>query len=51
MIHAGKQLLTPPEDDTAFPYCDVGYQDKPFYIHNNKYFSGPLQNAISYFGP
>ncbi|KAE9357465.1 hypothetical protein PF008_g3143 [Phytophthora fragariae] len=35
MIHAGKQLFTPSEDATAFPYCDAEYQDEPYYIHNN----------------
>ncbi|EGZ22583.1 hypothetical protein PHYSODRAFT_249642 [Phytophthora sojae] len=35
MIHAGKQLFTPSEDDTAFPYCDVEYQDEPYYVHNS----------------
>lgn len=30
MIHADKQLFTPSEDDTAFPYCDVAFQDEPY---------------------
>lgn len=35
MIHAGKQLFTPSEDDTAFPYCDAEHQDEPYYVHNS----------------
>ncbi|KAL4128855.1 hypothetical protein PRIC2_007835 [Phytophthora ramorum] len=35
MIHAGKQLFTPSDDVTAFPYCDVEYQDEPYYVYNN----------------
>ncbi|KAG6586786.1 Vacuolar amino acid transporter 4 [Phytophthora cinnamomi] len=35
MIHAGKQLFTPSEDDTAFPYCDAEYQDEPYYVRNS----------------
>eukprot|EP00644_Phytophthora_capsici_P003925 jgi/Phyca11/15750/fgenesh1_pg.PHYCAscaffold_15_\ len=35
MIHAGKQLFTPSEDDTAFPYCDVAFQDEPYYVYNS----------------
>ncbi|KAL4155874.1 hypothetical protein PRNP1_007975 [Phytophthora ramorum] len=35
MIHAGKQLFTPSDDGTAFPYCDVEYQDEPYYVYNN----------------
>ncbi|OWZ16378.1 hypothetical protein PHMEG_0009848 [Phytophthora megakarya] len=35
MIHAGKQLFTPSEDDVAFPYCEAEYQDEPYYVHNN----------------
>ncbi|ETL36479.1 hypothetical protein L916_11540 [Phytophthora nicotianae] len=35
MIHTGKQLFTPSEDDTAFPYCDAEYQDEPYYIYNS----------------
>ncbi|KUF81037.1 hypothetical protein AM587_10000574 [Phytophthora nicotianae] len=35
MIHTGKQLFTPSEDDTAFPYCDAENQDEPYYIYNS----------------
>ncbi|KAJ8537498.1 hypothetical protein ON010_g13100 [Phytophthora cinnamomi] len=35
MIHAGKNLVTPSDDDTAFPYCDAEYQDEPYYIRNS----------------
>ncbi|KAG7390631.1 hypothetical protein PHYPSEUDO_007093 [Phytophthora pseudosyringae] len=35
MIHAGKQLFTPSDDDTAFPYCAVEFQDEPYYVHNS----------------
>ncbi|EGZ22576.1 hypothetical protein PHYSODRAFT_330341 [Phytophthora sojae] len=34
MIHAGKKLFSPSDDDTAFPYCDAEYQDEPYYIRN-----------------
>jgi vesicular inhibitory amino acid transporter len=35
MIHAGKQLFTPSDDDTLFSYCDAEFQDEPYYIRNN----------------
>ncbi|KAE9133629.1 hypothetical protein PF005_g3362 [Phytophthora fragariae] len=35
MIHAGKNLFSPSDDDTAFPYCDAEYQDEPYYVRNS----------------
>ncbi|GMF34477.1 unnamed protein product [Phytophthora fragariaefolia] len=35
MIHAGKQLFTPSDDDTLFSYCEAEHQDTPYYIRNN----------------
>ncbi|KAE9259046.1 hypothetical protein PR003_g34959, partial [Phytophthora rubi] len=35
MIHAGKQLFTPSDDDTLFSYCEAEYQNEPYYIRNN----------------
>ncbi|ETK97416.1 hypothetical protein L915_00023 [Phytophthora nicotianae] len=35
MIHAGKELFTPSDDDTLFPYCETEFQDEPYYIRNN----------------
>ncbi|GMF13338.1 unnamed protein product [Phytophthora lilii] len=35
MIYAGKELFTPSDDDTLFPYCDAEFQDEPYYVRNN----------------
>ncbi|KAG3125350.1 hypothetical protein PI126_g22811 [Phytophthora idaei] len=35
MIHAGKELFTPSDDDTLFPYCEEEFQHEPYYIRNN----------------
>ncbi|GMF17625.1 unnamed protein product [Phytophthora lilii] len=35
MIHAAKELFTPSDDDTAFPYCDAEFQDEPYYVRNS----------------
>ncbi|KAG7390630.1 hypothetical protein PHYPSEUDO_007092 [Phytophthora pseudosyringae] len=35
MIHAAKELFSPSDDDTAFPYCDAELQNVPYYVRNN----------------
>ncbi|CAH0479804.1 unnamed protein product [Peronospora belbahrii] len=35
MIHAGKHLFAPSDDETLFPYCEIKFQDAPYYVHNN----------------
>ncbi|KAE8900858.1 hypothetical protein PF007_g3275 [Phytophthora fragariae] len=35
MIHAAKELFSPLDDDTPFPYCDAEYQEVPYYVRNN----------------
>ncbi|EGZ22584.1 hypothetical protein PHYSODRAFT_495612 [Phytophthora sojae] len=35
MIHAAKELFSPSDDDTPFPYCAAEYQETPYYIHNS----------------
>ncbi|ETI57681.1 hypothetical protein F442_00030 [Phytophthora nicotianae P10297] len=35
MIYAGKELFTPSDDDTLFPYCEAEFMDKPYYIRNS----------------
>ncbi|KAE8993998.1 hypothetical protein PF005_g12052 [Phytophthora fragariae] len=35
MIHAGKHLFAPTDDDTLFPYCEEAFMDAPYYVRNN----------------
>jgi vesicular inhibitory amino acid transporter len=35
MIYAGKELFTPSDDDTLFPYCEAEFQNEPYYVRNN----------------
>ncbi|CAH0489078.1 unnamed protein product [Peronospora farinosa] len=35
MVHAGKHLFAPSDDDTLFPYCTSEFQDEPYYIRIN----------------
>ncbi|KAL4155873.1 hypothetical protein PRNP1_007974 [Phytophthora ramorum] len=35
MIHAAKELFTPSDDDTLFPYCEMENQDEPYYVRND----------------
>lgn len=35
MIYAGKELFTPSDDETLFPYCETEFIDKPYYIRNS----------------
>lgn len=35
MVHAGKQLFMPSDDDALFPYCDAEFQTEPYYIRDN----------------
>ncbi|KAE8905259.1 hypothetical protein PF001_g3443 [Phytophthora fragariae] len=35
MIYAGKELFTPSDDDTLFPYCEAEFQDQPYYVRNS----------------
>ncbi|KAG3097439.1 hypothetical protein PI125_g15681 [Phytophthora idaei] len=35
MIYAGKELFTPSDDDTLFPYCETEFMDNPYYIRNS----------------
>ncbi|KAG7377495.1 hypothetical protein PHYBOEH_000815 [Phytophthora boehmeriae] len=33
-IHAGKELFSPSDDETLFPYCYEELQDVPYYVRN-----------------